>query len=254
MRIAIAGATGMVGTRAELRRPARTETTSSSCRGASGVDLVDRARPEIESALAGVEAVVDVTNLADSEQRTATEFFTTVARSARARGNPGRCHPHRAAVDRRHRPHARSSATTWPRWPRSSTTRAEAPGAVVLRAAQFHEFAEQTLGWNRDGDVIRVMDVPSQPVDTVEVVRVLLDLATGKTNGDVDLAGPRVERLVDQVRQLVERWGEHLAVEAVEGPASMAGGSMLPGPGALIRGVDWETWLARQPQQHLSRH
>jgi hypothetical protein len=97
------------------------------------------------------------------------------------------------------------------------------------------------------------MDVPSQPVDTLEVVKVLLDLATGKARGDVDLAGPRVERLVDQVRQLVERMGERLSVEAVEAPASMAGGSMLPGPGARIRGVDWGTWLDRQPDNHLSR-
>ena len=36
----------------------------------------------------------------------------------------------------------------------------------MLRATQFHDFARQSFEWNRDGDVTRVIDVPTQPVDT----------------------------------------------------------------------------------------
>jgi hypothetical protein len=74
----------------------------------------------------------------------------------------------------------------------------------------------------------------------------LLDMATGAVDGDVDLAGPRQENLVDQVRRLVARRGEDVRVEAVAPPASIAGGAMLPGPGAVVRGPDWETWLDQQ--------
>ena len=83
-------------------------------------------------------------------------------------------------------------------------------------------------------------------VDSAEVVRLLLDLATGETTGDQDLAGPQVERLVDQVRRLAEHTGSDVTVEPVLAPPSMAGGSMLPGPDALLRGPDWATWLDQQ--------
>ena len=252
MRIAIAGATGMIGSRLVALARSEGHDVVELSRG-SGIDLVSPAPGNIENALAGVETVVDVTNIAGQDQRTTAEFFTTVAhnlgRAAAAAGVARTVLLSIVGTDL-----SPDFGYYVAKNQQEQITRAEAPGPVVLRATQFHEFAGQTLGWNRDGDVVRVMDVPSQPVDATEVVRLLLDLATGEANGDVDLAGPRVERLVDQVRQLVERGGERLAVEAVEGPASMAGGSMLPGPGAVIRGVDWETWLARQPQQHLSRH
>jgi uncharacterized protein YbjT (DUF2867 family) len=124
-------------------------------------------------------------------------------------------------------------------------TRAAAPGPVVLRATQFHEFAGQMLEWNRDGDVTRIIDVPTQPVDTAEITRLLLELATSERAVDTELAGPRVEELVDQVRRLIELRGEDLVVEAVAAPESMRQGSMLPGPNALIRGPSWEDWLAR---------
>lgn len=95
---------------------------------------------------------------------------------------------------------------------------------------QFHAFAGQSLGWGRDGDVARIMDVHTQPVASDEIARLLLELATAETARDTDLAGPQQERLVDQVRRLVQKRGEDVRVEAADAPASMAGGSMLPGP------------------------
>jgi len=124
-----------------------------------------------------------------------------------------------------------------------NATRANAPRPVVLRATQFHEFADQMLTWNRDGDTARIIDVPTQPVVSGEVVRLLLDLATAESAGDTDLAGPKVENLVDQVRRLVEHSGEAITVEAVPAPASMASGAMLPDANALIRGPEWGQWL-----------
>jgi uncharacterized protein YbjT (DUF2867 family) len=124
--------------------------------------------------------------------------------------------------------------------------RAASPGVVVLRATQFHDFAGQMLAWNRDGRTVSIIDVPTQPVATTEIVRLLLDLATGAAAGDTDLAGPERQDLVDQVRELVRRSGEDLDVVTVPGPPSMAGGSMLPGPDALVRGPSWSAWLDAQ--------
>jgi hypothetical protein len=102
------------------------------------------------------------------------------------------------------------------------------------------------LDWNTDGRIVSIIDVPTQPVDTAEIVRLLLELAAGARTGDTELAGPEREDLVDQVRELVRRRGLDLEVVAVDGPPSMAGGSMLPGPDAVIRGESWRTWLNQQ--------
>ena len=85
-----------------------------------------------------------------------------------------------------------------------------------------------------------------QPVATTEIVRLLLDLATGAVEGDTELAGPTQENLVDQVRRLVAHTGADTVVEAVPAPESLAKGAMLPGPDALLRGPSWESWLAQQ--------
>ena len=86
---------------------------------------------------------------------------------------------------------------------------------LVLRATQFHDFARQMFEWNRDGDVTRVMDVPTQPVDTAEIVRVLLDLATGAVTTTSSWPVRTPERLVD----LVERYAAHVGsdVQVVAG-------------------------------------
>ena len=125
-------------------------------------------------------------------------------------------------------------------------TREAAPGALVLRATQFHDFARQMLEWNTVDGVARVMDVPTQPVDTAEIAQVLLDQATGEIDRDVDLAGPKQEQLVDLVRRYASHVGSDVVVEPDEAVASISGGSMLPHDDALIRGIDWQTWLETQ--------
>ena len=118
-----------------------------------------------------------------------------------------------------------------------------APGARVLRAAQFHDFAGQMLGWMREGDEATIPDMPVQPVDLDEVVRVLLELATSDTAPAItELAGPRRERLPDMVARLDG------AVTLHRGPVSDAvrAGALLPGPDARIAGRSFDEWLAAQ--------
>lgn len=240
MRIAVAGATGLIGARlATLARKEGHDVVGIA--RSTGLDLLQTTG--LEEALTGVEAVVDVTSsdgLGDAEA-----FFTTVAdhlgHAATAAGVTRTVVLSIVGVDR-----GQDYDYYVAKLAHERATRESAPGPVVLRATQFHEFAGQMLQWNTVAGVARVIDVPSQPVDSAEVVRLLLDLATGAVTGDQDLAGPKVERLVDQVRRLVEHAGSDVTVEPVLAPPSMAGGSMLPGPDALLRGPEWGTWLAQQ--------
>jgi uncharacterized protein YbjT (DUF2867 family) len=240
MRIAIAGATGRIGSQLAALARAQGHDVVEIARE-TGFDLLS---PDsgLEAALAAVDAVVDVTA---SPLETAGDFFPAVARNLGTAAT-------RAGVRRT----VVLSIVGVDKSPdydyyvaklaQENTYREVAPGVVVLRATQFHDFAGQMLEWNTQDGVAHIIDVPTQPVDTREIVSLLLDVATGVVEGDVDLGGPKQESLIEQVRRLVERAGTDVKVEPVDAPASLAAGAMLPGPGALLRGTSWGEWVERQ--------
>jgi uncharacterized protein YbjT (DUF2867 family) len=244
MRIAVAGATGLVGS--QLTALARREGHDVvEIARAKGFDLTDSDTGRLEAALKGVEAVVEVTSFPAVDEAAATEFFTTAAtnlgRAATAAGVRRTVVLSIVGIDEsQDYPYYRAKLA------HERATREAAPGALVLRATQFHDFARQMLEWNTVDGVARINDVPTQPVDIAEVARVLLDLATGVLDHDVDLAGPKQERLVDLVRRYAQHVGSEVVVEPSDAVASMSGGSTLPGAGALIRGIDWHAWLEAQ--------
>jgi uncharacterized protein YbjT (DUF2867 family) len=246
MHIAIAGATGLIGT--QLTALARKEGHDVvEIARETGHDLLAPEPGRLEAALDGVEAVVDVTSTGGvQDEESATRLFTGIARNlgaaATAAGVSRSVVLSIVGADR-----SPDYGYYLAKVAHERATREAAPGPLVLRATQFHDFARQMFEWNRDGEVTRIIDVPTQPVDPAEVVRLLLDLATGAVARDVDLAGPQPERLTDLVQRYAAHIGSGVTVEPVAAPGSLAGGSMLPGEGAVLRGVDWQTWLAAQP-------
>jgi uncharacterized protein YbjT (DUF2867 family) len=236
-RIAVAGATGLIGSQVRLATEAGLDVVPLSRAG--GVDLT--VPGSIGDRLEGVDAVIDVTRSSAMDQQAAVDFFTGVATNlgaaAREAGVRRTVVLSIVGIDR-------SQDFGWyvATLAHEQATRQHAPGPRVLRATQFHEFPGQVLERSREGGRAVVMQMPIQPVDSHEVARLLVELATDDAEGDVELAGPRREDLVDLVRRLVRLRGDDVVVEAGPAPASMASGSVLPGLGALIRGVDWQTW------------
>jgi uncharacterized protein YbjT (DUF2867 family) len=248
MRIAIAGATGMIGS--QLTALARREghEVVEITRG-TGLDLVAPEPGCLEEALAGAAVAVDVTSTAGvvSDQET-LDFFTGVARNlgraATAAGVPRTVTLSIVGIEK-----SPDYGYYVAKLAQEREARKANAGALILRATQFHDFPRQMFEWNREGDVTRVFDVPTQPVDTTEVVRLLLDLATGAVDHDVELAGPKQERLLDLVRRYAAHVGSDVRVERAPAPDSLEAGAMLPDhDGVLRRGIDWDTWLARQPR------
>ena len=245
MRIAIAGATGLVGRELGIAARKAGHDVVELAR-ATGVDLVAGSGAELDRVLAGVDVVVDVTNSPTVEQDGATAFFETVAERLGAAAS-------RAGATRT----VLLSIIGVDRTPQDGyfvaklaherATREHAPGVRVLRAAQFHEFAEQSLGWGRRGDVVTVPDMPMQPVALIEVVRELLEMATATEVAPlVELAGPRREQLADLVGELVEARGERVVVEPVPVSEAMRAGALLPGAAAIVAGPDFADWLAER--------
>jgi uncharacterized protein YbjT (DUF2867 family) len=74
---------------------------------------------------------------------------------------------------------------------------------TILRASQFHEFAEQALGFATVGPVSLVPRMVTQPVAAREVASALVDLVEAGPQGRVpDLAGPEVRELVELARSV----------------------------------------------------
>ncbi|MFJ6085474.1 SDR family oxidoreductase [Streptomyces sp. NPDC092369] len=248
MRIAVAGGTGLVGRLVveELTAAGQELVVLSRSRG---VDLV--AGTGLDAALAAVDAVVDVSNVTTTSARKAVAFFESASRNlldAEARAGVR----HHVAlsivgIDRvglgyyqgklRQEEIVRSGPTPW----------------TVLRATQFHEFAEQTL--DRIPKPLAVVPrMRTQPVAAREVAQDLVRLVLAPAQGMApDLAGPRVEQLVDMVRRLLRARHQRRLLVPVRLPgatgAAMTGGGQLPtGPGT--RGTQtFDAWLAENVVQ-----
>ena len=243
MRIAVAGSSGLIGSQVCRQAEAAGHEVVRLSR-THGVDLLDA--PAVETALTGAEAVIDVTRPDSMGVASTVVFFTTVARNLGAAG-------HRAGTRRtvvlsivgidEGQDFDWYVATL----AHEEAIREHAPGPRVLRTTQFHEFPGQTLARALTGreptGTVEIMDVPTRPVASAEVARALLALAVSPEADDQQLAGPRVERLPALVQDLATHDGLDLTVLPGPAPASMAGGSMLPGPGVTIAGPDWHTWL-----------
>jgi uncharacterized protein YbjT (DUF2867 family) len=240
VRIAIAGATGLVG-------QALTVAAEDADHEVVGV----RADDDLD--LTGSDAVIDVTDVPIGDPwrdgHDATPFFEAVARTLGAAA-------HAAGVSRTvvlsalgadrtphdgrgiHGYHAAKLA-------HERATRAHAPRARVLRSAHVHDIAGRMLGRHGDGAHVEIPDVLLQPVALDELALTLLDLAVGEDRPPLtELAGPRPERLPD----LVARLDETVLVRPTPVSTPLASGALLPGPGAIIAEGDFDEWLLRSVQ------
>ncbi len=238
--IAIAGGTGVVGRRV-VESVRRLGVEPVVIARSTGVDVTTGTG--LDDVLAGVDAVIDVTNIVTQNRRRATTFFETATR-------------HLLDAEERHgvEHHVLLSIvgidTVGLGYYRAKLAQEDLVrrGPVpwtILRATQFHEFAAQMLG---DGPVAVIPSMLSQPVAAQDVADELVRLATAPAAGmAAELAGPREERVPDMARRLASAQGRQPLVVTLPLPGAtgkgMRNGALLPtSPGP--RGLQtFEQWL-----------
>ena len=242
MRIAVAGATGRVGTHLVDVLETRGHDVVAMSRS-HGVDLITG--DGLAAALAGVECVIDAASGPSPDEREATEFFVTASRNLQEHGE-------RAGVQRI----VVVSIIGCDRFSagynvaKVAQERALQSGPIpvhVLRAAQFHEFVGQLVEWGTRGDVSYVPEMRTQLVAARSVAEALADVAIDGAP-IAEIAGPRAERLVDMAALLTATRGGPKRIEALSDPADpdrelLESGGLLPGPGATLAGPTFEEWL-----------
>ncbi|MFF3584622.1 SDR family oxidoreductase [Streptomyces mirabilis] len=249
MRVAVAGGTGLVGRHVveELTAAGHHPVVLARSRG---VDLVTGTG--LDAALAGVDAVVDVTNVTTTSAKKAVAFFDRVAHTLQDAGEQAGVRHHVllsiVGIDRvglgyyqgklRQEDVLKSGRTPW----------------TVLRATQFHEFAQQTLD-RVPGPLAVVPRMRSQPVAAREVAHHLVRLVSAPAQGMApELAGPRVEQVVDMTGRLLRARHQRRLLLPVKMPGAtgtaMTGDGLLPtGPGP--RGSQtFDEWLTHHTAHH----
>lgn len=245
MRVAVLGATGLTG-RAVVEALARAGHEPVSLCRATGVDAV--AGTGLDEGLAGADALIDVVNLPAGEIEEARTLFGSATRNALAAEERAGVGHHVLlsilGVDRITGPPHYAGK----RLQEELVHEGPVPFSI-LRATQFHEFAEMVVGWTSDGEVAPVPPVRVQPVAVDDVGEALAAIATGPPQGRAaDLAGPRPEDLADMARRTMQARGSAVRVvaswDAGLFSSDMPADALLPGPGARLAPTTFERWLA----------
>jgi uncharacterized protein YbjT (DUF2867 family) len=208
MKVAVAGGTGVVGrwTVSALRQVGNEPVVLAR---STGVDLVSDGAPHagLAAALAGCDAVIDVSNIAGTKAAPVSAFFEAVSRNlmreAAAAGVGHIVALSIIGIDRVPYGYYKGKL-------RQEAVLAESPVPVpvsILRAAQFHEFPGQYLT-RFSGRFVIVPRWRVQPVAAREVGAELARLAGGAPPSAAapvlsELAGPAEENMADLIRQVI---------------------------------------------------
>jgi nucleoside-diphosphate-sugar epimerase len=257
MKIAVAGATGRVGSHVvELLNASGYGVVPMS--RSAGVDVVTG--EGLAQALSGVDCVIDAASGSARGPRppaptAASEFFTASARNLHEIGL-------KAGVQRMVEVSVIGvdHFTTGQGAAKYAHELAMLAGPIpvrVLRAAQFHEMVPQLIQWGTRGDVTYLRKMRIQPVSARTVAQALVDMATDPAWAASparpmlpfpEIGGPREENLADMATLFVARRGMSLRIQEVTDPADpgdaiYADGRMLANPHATLAGPLFEAWL-----------
>jgi uncharacterized protein YbjT (DUF2867 family) len=237
-KIAVVGATGRAGTHVVAALHAAGHDVVRISR-ADGVDVITG--KGLAAALEGVEVIVDVATGPSPEENAATEFFITAAANLQREGAEAGVNRIVVAsivgVDRFQGGYGAAKLA------HEQASLAGPVPASIVRITQFHELVEQMMEWGRrEGDVIQIPRMRTQPVAAKAVGEVLAAVATGEREV-LELGGPREESMVALAELVAVKTGNGLRIEAVDDERAYEDGGMLPGDGALLAGPTFEEWL-----------
>jgi len=223
MKIAVMGASGLIGTKvAELLKSQGHDVVASS--RSTGVDVLTGAG--LTDALAGADVLVDVTNSPDLNGGPAMEFFTrstpTLVDAARLAGV---------------RQYVALSIVGADGLPDSGYMRAKVAQERIItdsglpypivRATQFAEFADAITESLTDGDVVRVPDALIQPIPADQVAAAVAAAAVAEPrNGIANVAGPKKITFEQLARDSLARKGDETKTVIVDSAAHYFGAAL----------------------------
>lgn len=246
MRIAVAGATGNIGS-LTVDALARGGHEAVRLSRSLGVDLATGAG--LDAALTGVEAVIDATNYLAGSAEEAVARFGTATRHLLAAGQAAGVRHHVllsiAAIGR-----IEGNAHYAGKREQERLVESGPVPWTIVPATQFHDFAATVAGWTEQDGVAPIPPLLVQPIAPADVAAVLAEVAAGPPQGrHRDVAGPETQDLVDMARRTNDARGRPVKLvptwSSLFGP-DWAGEVLLPGADALIAPTTFDEWLEQQ--------
>lgn len=223
MRITVAGASGLIGARVVDVLMGEGHDVNAASRS-SGVDVLTG--EGLAEALAGADALVDVTNSPSFEADAVMAFFTTSATNlvdAAKRAGVG----HYVALSivgvdgLPDSPYFRAKVAQ-----EKIITESGMPYSIV-RATQFAEFAAAITESLTVGDEVRVPDALIQPIPADEVAVAVAHAAAGTPlNGIANIGGPRRITFDQMARDVLARTGDNAKTVVIDPAARYFGGAL----------------------------
>lgn len=241
MRVAVAGGTGVVG-RLVVRELEQAGHDAVVLSRGSGVDLTTG--QGLVERLQGCEAIIDVSNQMVLREKAAVRFFGTVTGNlldAGARAGIG----HFLALSIVGVDKVDTGYYMGKRKQEELVSGGPLPW-TILRATQFHEFAEPLLDQAR-GPFVVVPKMLCRPVAAADVAARLVELV-GRPGAVPPIAGPREWRMEEMAKRIATARGDRKILIPVRLPGragkAMTGGALLP-PGPF-------TEAPRTFEEHLA--
>ncbi len=188
MKISVVGASGLVGTRVVQILKADGHEVIAASRS-TGLDVLTGAG--LADALAGADALIDVTNSPSFEADAVMDFFTrsatNISAAAKAAGVGHYVALSIVGVDGLpDSPYMRAKVA------QERIIRESGIPYSIVRATQFAEFADAIIDSMRNGDVVRVPDALIQPIPADKVATAVAQAASGEPiNGVRNIGGPK---------------------------------------------------------------
>jgi len=250
MKIVVIGGSGLIGSKLvkNLRQLGHEVVAASP---SSGVNSITG--EGLAEALAGAQAVVDVTNSPSWEDKAVLEFFETSTRNLLA-----------AEVAAGVRHHVALSVVGTERLLQSGFFRAKMAQEdlikaskfpyTIVRSTQFFEFVNGIAQSATDGQTVRLSPALVQPIVSDDVADALAEVTLGApVNGTIEIAGPERLRLDELVRRFLSAKQDARQVVA-DVHARYFGidlndQSLTPGDNPRIGPTRFEDWLSRSIPQ-----
>ncbi|HET8927965.1 MAG TPA: NmrA family transcriptional regulator [Microbacterium sp.] len=246
MRITVIGGTGLIGAKVAARLQ-RTGHEAVVAARSTGVDAYTG--EGLAAALAGADAVIDVSNSSYVDEAAARDYFYAATLNLITYG---------AALGIPH--HVALSVVGTDRLARRQggyfIAKAEQERLVttsgrpfsLVHATQFFEFVRHITDAAVQGDASRVADVLIQPIAADDVAAAIVRTATGSPTGGMnEVAGPEVFALGDLARLDLRR--RHDDREVVPDPLGTYFGAhllrtdLLPSRAASIAPTRFRSWI-----------
>jgi uncharacterized protein YbjT (DUF2867 family) len=244
MRIVIIGGTGTVGSKlVPLLAEQGHEAVAAS--RSTGVDTLTG--EGLDAALAGADAIVDVSNPPVIAGGDSTEFFAPSTRNILAAAERANVQ-HLVALSIVGTREMAANPYMLGKIAQLDLIEGSAVPATIVPATQFHEFVTTIVdGSTVDGAVV-VPDALIQPIAAADVATALAEFSTTAPRGEIEIGGPEALAFADLVRMNLTARNEDRPVTIVpDGSyfgAPVQERTLVPAGGAWLGATRYADWLA----------